>query len=270
MIQINHDNCIRCGLCVHDCFPGALTMENNRPALSAPGNCIGCGHCIAVCPRAAVRDDSLNMDDMVLIRKDVTAGDLLGLMRSRRSCRHYRPDPVPEPVLQALLEAARACPTAKNLQATRYIAVTERIPALLDAALEALGQVGELQSKTATAPDELRRAGNFIRWRDLRREDRSFDPMFFHAPLLLMFVSTAENARDAAGAAAYTELMAAAIGLGCLFSGYFTACAAGSQEIHRLLNLRENEQVVRCLVLGWPDIRFQRTAPRKQPDLTRM
>ena len=79
-----------------------------------------------------------------------------------------------------------------------------------------------------------------------------------------------ETARDAAGAAAYTELMAASLGLGCLYSGYFPACAAGSREIHEMLGLKDSEQVVRCLVLGWPDIRFRRTAPRKTPDLTRI
>ena len=214
--------------------------------------------------------DSLSMADSHPIRRNVSGEDLLDLMRSRRSCRHFRPDPVPEEVLQTLLEAARACPTAKNLQATRYIAVTDAIPALLDSALEALGKVGEVQIKTATAPDERRRAENFLRWRETRRNEKTFDPLFFHAPLLLLFVSEQETARDAAGAAAYTELMAASLGLGCLYSGYFTACAAGSREIHEMLGLKDSEQVVRCLVLGWPDIRFRRTAPRKTPDLTRI
>ena len=267
MIQFRQDQCIGCGRCVWDCFPGALDMTSGKAVLSRKENCIGCGHCIAICPRAAVWDDSLDMAEAVPVRQEVSPETLLDLMRSRRSCRHFRSDPIPVETVQTLLDAARACPTAKNLQGTRYIAVAESIPSLLDAALESLGQVGMLQKRTATAPDELRRAENFIAWSEMRKQDKTFDPLFFHAPLLLLFVASPEGARDAAGAAAYTELMAASLGLGCLFSGYFTACAAGNPKIAEILGLSEGQQVVRCLVLGKPDVRFLRTAPRKPADI---
>ena len=146
--------------------------------------------------------------------------------------------------------------------------VTELREALLDTALNILGTVGEHQLQAADSYDEKRRARNFIQWRESRKIDPTFDPLFFHAPALLIFVSEEDTARDTAAGAAYAELMAASLGLGCLYSGYFAACAAHSSEIRNLLGLTESEKVVRCLVLGWPDIRFQRTAPRKQPNIT--
>ncbi len=270
MIQIDPTRCIGCGLCVGDCFPAALSMEDGNAQLAAPENCIGCGHCIAICPQGAVTDPALPTDDIGPLTKFRAPMELLGLMRSRRSCRHYKAEPVAPELTNALLAAARACPTAKNLQDTRYILVREKIPVLLDAALTALGNVGLAQKSTATAPDELRRAENFIRWAQLRQEDKTFDPLFFHAPLLMLFVSGRGDPRDAAAAASYAEIMAAALGLGCLYSGYFTACAAGNAEIADILGLAPREQVVRCLVLGHPDVRFQRTAPRKAPAITEL
>ena len=270
MIRIDPERCIGCGRCQWDCFPGAISMERGISVLASPENCIGCGHCIAVCPVEAVTDDSLDMTEAAPAGCNVEADTLLALMRSRRSCRHFTQEAVPEQLVQRIIDAARACPTAKNLQATRYIVVTDHIPELLDAALSALGDLGERMLKTELPADEKRRAENFLRWQKTRRRDREFDPLFFHAPLLLLFVSPMETARDAAGAAAYGELMAAASGLGCLYSGYFTACAAASPEIQQLLELEAHEQAVRCLVLGWPDIRFLRTAPRKQPNIKRL
>lgn len=270
MIQINSARCIGCGLCVGDCFPRAITLADKKAVLSAPENCIGCGHCIAICPRRAVMDDALDEADVHPICLESDSQMLLGLMRSRRSCRHFTSQPVSTEEKGALLEAARACPTAKNLQGTRYIFVEKGIPALLNAALRALNQVGQQQLKTACDPGELRRANNFISWNQQRQTDKNFDPLFFHAPLLMIFVTDQPGARDGASAAAYTELMAAALGLGCLYSGYFTACAAASSEIQEFLGLQSGEQAVRCLVLGHPDIKFQRTAPRKKPNITLM
>ncbi len=267
MIQIDRETCVGCGRCVWDCFPGALTLEKTA-VLSRPDACIGCGHCVAICPAGAVRQDDLPGDDVTAFRNNVAPEDLLALMRSRRSCRHYRKTPVPDSVFSQLLSAARSCPTAKNLQATRFIAVRERIPELLDLALNVLGEAGVRQLETAAAPDEKRRAGNFIRWQELHQQDPEFDPLFFHAPVLLLFVSAKECACDAAAAAAYTELMAASLGLGCLYSGYFTACAAMSPAIRDLLGITGGERLVRCLVLGYPDVSFPRTAPRKPPAVT--
>ena len=126
--------CIGCGLCAKDCFPGALEVQNGTAVLVNMERCIDCGHCIAVCPQSAVTEDSVPMDDVSPVRMEINGTDLLDLMRSRRSCRHFRKEPVPESVWRQMIQAARACPTAKNLQATRYIVVTEKIPQLLDLA----------------------------------------------------------------------------------------------------------------------------------------
>jgi nitroreductase len=60
---------------------------------------------------------------------------LLALLRTRRSVRRFRPDPVPEDALAALAEAAAAAPSAGNRQAWRLLLVTsrERIDAMAEA-----------------------------------------------------------------------------------------------------------------------------------------
>jgi nitroreductase len=270
MIQFDHSRCVGCGLCVEDCFPGALSLAGHKADLTSPDSCIGCGHCIAICPCNAVSEDALDMGAVVPVGEIPQAEPLKMLMESRRSCRQYRQKAVPEALIWQIVDAARYCPTAKNLQITRYISVTDHIPALLDAALEALGAMGEKQLQTATDPSELRRANNFIRWAAEHQENGNFDPLFFGAPQLLLLVAQEPYVRDTAAAAAYAELMAAALGLGCLYSGYFTACAAGSPEIQTMLGLKPGEQVVRCLVLGYPAVKYARTVPRNPADITKL
>lgn len=85
------------------------------------------------------REDAITRDDNDLSRRrrwdapsDRTLAKGVGgpwpfldLVRSRRSVRHFRPDPVPEALLDELLEAARWAPSGFNLQPTHFVVVTD-------------------------------------------------------------------------------------------------------------------------------------------------
>lgn len=50
----------------------------------------------------------------------------IDLVRTRRSTRHFRPDPVPPQLLDQLLEATRWAPSGFNLQPTHFVVVTDQ------------------------------------------------------------------------------------------------------------------------------------------------
>jgi nitroreductase len=65
-------------------------------------------------------------------------------VQKRLSVRSYKPDPVPEEVLNRVLEAGRLAPSAKNLQPWKFIVVTD--PAIRQALVPACkgqGSVGQ-------------------------------------------------------------------------------------------------------------------------------
>ena len=53
--------------------------------------------------------------------------DFLELIKTRRSTRSFKPDPVPENLLDAVLEAGTYAPTGMNRQSPVIIAVSEKI-----------------------------------------------------------------------------------------------------------------------------------------------
>jgi len=57
--------------------------------------------------------------------RDAGLESFIDLVRSRRSTRHFRPDPVPPVILDELLEAARWAPSGFNLQPTHFVVVTD-------------------------------------------------------------------------------------------------------------------------------------------------
>src|SRR5215212_7849306 len=58
-------------------------------------------------------------------RKEV-AVELEDAMRTAGTCRHYKPDPVPDEVLWRLFDAARFGPSGGNRQPARFIIVRDR------------------------------------------------------------------------------------------------------------------------------------------------
>ncbi len=51
--------------------------------------------------------------------------EVMEAIRSRRSVRGYKPDPIPEADLNEILEAARLAPSASNRQPWKFIVVTD-------------------------------------------------------------------------------------------------------------------------------------------------
>lgn len=56
--------------------------------------------------------------------------DVLDAIKGRRSIRCYKEDPIPDELIQKILEAARWAPSGGNIQPWKFIVVRDRI--LLD------------------------------------------------------------------------------------------------------------------------------------------
>ena len=70
---------------------------------------------------------------------------------------------------------------------------------------------------------------------------------------------------DAGMAAQNIENMAVAMNMGALYNGYLRRLFNSSPEIKSLLGAGDKE-ILCCMLLGYPDVRYVRTAPRKAAD----
>lgn len=114
------------------------------------------------------------------------------LVRSRRSTRHFRPDPVPDDLLDELLEIARWSPSGFNLQPTHYVVVTDpAVKALLFPACMKQRQVLEAGATVVFTGDRNVVANNFEAALQLDRDAgamtaeyeqllRRYVPLFFN------------------------------------------------------------------------------------------
>jgi nitroreductase len=75
--------------------------------------------------RFAMGTDTSENDSAASGAGGVSLESFIDLVRSRRSTRHFRPDPVPPVLLDKLLEASRWAPSGFNLQPTHFVVVTD-------------------------------------------------------------------------------------------------------------------------------------------------
>ncbi|WP_275944347.1 5,6-dimethylbenzimidazole synthase [Phycicoccus endophyticus] len=109
--------------------PGSPTPEPAGPAYRRPVPLVGDDSSAAA--RAAAPDGWAMGEDVVAALGRVVAG--------RRDIRRFRPDPVPEPLLTAVLEAGHRAPSVGHSQPWRFVVVRDagtrdRAAALADAA----------------------------------------------------------------------------------------------------------------------------------------
>jgi len=148
---------------------------------------------------------------------------LLALLQGRRSVRRYCPDPVPEEMIEQVLEAGRWAPSASNRQPWTFVVVRDE----------------ELRRQVAQNA-----AYYFIRWAHVS-----------DAPLIIALCGDARNAiyrqflhEDIGLAGSQMMLQAAALGLGTCWVG-----GLDRKAIAAILKLPAHLEVVGLLTVGFPD-----------------
>ncbi|NLO98409.1 MAG: nitroreductase [Peptococcaceae bacterium] len=285
MMLVDAEKCTGCGKCVEDCFPRDIEITGNKARIKNI-SCLKCGHCIAICPANAVYSDEYDMKEVINYeQKDfaIEAERLLKFIKFRRTIRQFKDRDVEEEKLLKIIEAGRFTPTGSNLQDVSYIIVKKRLPELKEMALSTLKQLGEsyllssdpralgLQNlaEPLTASQQAlykRYAQKWVGMYEEYKADPRVDRLFFNAPAII--VVTAQAAISGGLASATMELMANALGLGVLFSGYFVRAARANKEIRKFLEVKEGKEIVSCLVTGYPKVRYLRTVPRRKADIT--
>ncbi len=148
---------------------------------------------------------------------------LTDAIRSRRSVRAFRSDPVPEPLLRELIELANWAPSAGNLQARDFIVVRD------DATRDAIARVAD-QQELARAPVDVIVCTNASRITKYGERGRQ----------LFMI-------QDAAAATENLLLAAHERGLGAVWMGSFDEDA-----VRKILKIPGHVRPVTLVALGWP------------------
>jgi len=145
------------------------------------------------------------------------------VIRTRRSVRSFKPDPIPEEKLRTVLDAARLAPSGSNRQPTRFIVITK------ESQKRALVPMVEGQEFVAEAPVVIAACGRNIH----------FNRGGYMGDMSMLV--------DVAIAFDHLTLAARAEGLGTCWIGSFD-----NESLKKALSIPEDYQVVALTPLGFP------------------
>lgn len=259
-VVIERERCIGCGSCMEDCPGNAIVMEEGKAAVKRP--CITCGHCVAICPVNAVSIPEYAMDEVEEYEKEsftVPPENYLHAVKFRRSIRNFKPEPVKREVMERIIDAGRYTATARNLQACTFVVVQERLDEFKELFWEEFPSI--LRVIEETKPQYVR---PFTRFYEARKADPADDTFFFNTTGLV--IVAADNPLDGGLASANIENMAVAEGAGVLYSGYLQRTISASPRLMEWLGLKDRT-LASCMLVGYPAVTYERTAPRRKGDV---
>ena len=286
--SINLQICIGCGVCVAVCPERIIGISDQGVAEIIATSCMACSHCFCVCPEEAI---SVPWPSGVLglktidekrcgeRRKNISAEGLVGLMRSRRSCRVFKDRAVEMPLLNDLVRIGATAPSGTNSQGWQFVVLPERGDVLR------LGEsvAGFYRRLNIKAANPFWRffarlcAGNALsHYYDnyyhtvevaLREwEEKGSDRLFHGAPSVIVVTGDESSScpqEDAMLATQNILLAAEACGIGTCLIGYVVEAARRDRNIKALLKLGPKEHIYSVIACGYPAVRFRRFAGRR-------
>jgi len=267
LIKVDVEKCTRDGICIAVCPRRLLSLDPEGTPVMLPeaaSYCIGCGHCVAVCPNGALDNSKNPLSDHDTIpeqySRDPTRGALF--LRSRRSIRCYKNEPVPRKQMLELLEIARFAPSGHNSQGISYVIVEgpDNLMRLREIIVE------WMMEKVKSSP-QLADYLNLPAMIEAHKKGE--DRIFRNAPHLIVahalpdviyLVSTVLSLE-------YIELYAQELGMGTCWVAYAQLCAQEFPAFSQFLKIPEGRNITGILIAGYPKYKYRRLPTRNPLDV---
>lgn len=251
-IEINKEKCTKCRLCVNDCVASCIgTDEEGYPFLKLSNNCIECQHCFSICPSGALSFNNISPNETENIDLN---GDLLSLIKSRRSIRKYKQQEIDADTMQKLKGMLPYIPTGCNSHKLHFSIIEKKsvMECLKDKVNSKLIKL--LSSKLMNPITK-----KFSMYKGAL--EKGEDIVFRNAPHMIVVSSpiTAPCASvDPIIALSYFELYAQSLGIGTCWCGYAEVCIKLMPEICNIIEIPEGYVPVYAMLFGYPAVKYKR------------
>lgn len=275
-ISINSETCIKCGRCVRVCPVHIFFQENPRGEVQLQNisSCIRCGHCVGVCPTSSVIHSEFPPEKVHRIDRELlpTPEQVMLLCKTRRSNRALKSQPVPDAMLNQIMEAAHVAPTGSNVQQVSFTLVTdpEKVRKVVELSMNVFSGILNVLKSQPESPGISQMIGYITHLTESYSQGN--DPILRGAETLLLFHTPKELSfgyADANLAYQNGSLMAEALGVSQFFTG-FLCTAIKEDKTDSIKNYLGIDGVVHAgMALGMPEFKFVNYVDRDEMKVTK-
>lgn len=267
---VDPEKCNRDGICAAECPTRIIELPSTddcpRPIPDADQYCLACGHCVAVCPQGALRLNWLAPGDCPPVRREIgiTTEQAEQFLRSRRSIRTFKEQPVEREKLQKLIEIAGYAPSAKNLQPWHWLVVEDT-----GEVRRLAGMVIDWMRDVIEENREMVESRGFVRV--VAAWDRGDERICRGAPHVIIAhgdKTWAYGVEDCTLALEYLELFAPSLGLGTCWGGFLYSTVNQYPPLFETLGLPADHRAYGAMMVGYPKFKYQRLPRRNPPRVT--
>jgi nitroreductase/NAD-dependent dihydropyrimidine dehydrogenase PreA subunit len=287
--ELIHETCSQCALCIAVC-PAAIIGKNGMGETIFLDNkveiCVACGHCMAVCETKSIHIEGLSYEVNFpeLPARSLDYDFFMDFLKTRRSVRVFRDKPVPEEMLQQIVDCIATAPFGVNKDNVHITVVSgkEIIQKALPDIAKMYRQIGmmlgnpfgRLLLKWMTSKQDYStmtgfiaphiKMGAYITPEEVDDISRNAQAMLiFHAPK-----DAGEHTVDSHIYTTYAILAAHALGLGATIIGLIGPAINQDKKLRTYFGIPKENEVVETVILGFPKIQFKRGIVRPRSKVT--
>ena len=184
-------------------------------------------------------------------------------LRSRRSIRRFLDKPVETEKIRRLIEVARYSPTAGNSQLVQWLVLNDR-KRIAEIARMTVDWLREVVKDPRIAAASPYLPMMIAAW------DAGNDSVLRSAPVLIVASAPKEAINgtvDLTLALSYLDLFAPAMGLGTCWAGLLQAALLSSSAIYRAIGIPDRHPHHYPMMLGYPELKYNRLPQRRAPKI---
>ncbi|MEN6611809.1 MAG: nitroreductase family protein [Methanoregulaceae archaeon] len=262
-ILVDQDLCTKCGICSRVCPMGIVDPadEVRLPRLhdGAEPFCISCGHCEATCPSGALTlaDGSDEPREHVAPKDSISSENLGRYLKSRRSIREYRAEPVTRGTIESILDIARYAASGGNGQQVEWLVLHDpaEVRKIAGLTIDWIRTLAGSSHPMAGYIPSLVSA-----W------DSGLDPVCRNAPHLVVPHIPEGNPTgtiDAIIALTHFDIAAPAFEVGTCWAGFVAMAMRDYQPLQEFLALPRGRMPAYAMMFGYPRYKPVRIPHRK-------
>jgi len=265
LIKIDEAKCERDRFCVLECPAGILKLadKNSFPVMIPQGEqaCLQCGHCVAICPHDALHHVNIPTEESPLISKELAINNeqAVQFVRSRRSIRRFKKQPVEKQTIQQIVDNARYAPTGGNSQLLRWMVHTD------EAGIKKMAELTIEWMRSVIASGSDNNMASYLPM-IIAAWDAGVNTVTHDAPCIVFASAPGayENGMvDLSIALSYFELMAMSSGLGTCWLGLMAMALKDSDPLKEAAGLPKSHTHFYPMVVGYPKFKYHRLPERK-------